>query len=204
MAVEKIQSPSGCPKCGREVALVDPMDVTCTDCRWRGEVHLFAPPPLLVVKQSEAMPDDATCVHHPSKRAITTCAGSGDYICPLCLVEIDGQTFGAAYLATAGKAKASKAFERYLPRPDIQIVWSIYLTLVLARFIVTPLITIPWGFVQFFKMLKLRREDSLYSRVVSRGRAIWLGILIFGLGAIVALIVFGLFVPLVIAIGNRK
>ena len=164
-----------CPRCGIELSLSNPDDVACTGCKWRGQVYAFSPPVVKVVEQAQAMPDDAACVHHPSKRAITTCAGSGDYICALCVVEIDGQSYGAAYLETAGKAKATKAFDRYIPRPDSMIVTAV----VVSYFYLIPaLVAIPWAVVQFFKMQKLRREDPLYARIVSRQRAFWLGTLL--------------------------
>jgi hypothetical protein len=44
--------------------------------------------------------------------------------------------------------------------------------------LIPALVAIPWAIVQFFKMQKLRREDPLYARIVSRQRAFWLGTLL--------------------------
>lgn len=194
-----IQSPLACPKCGVELSPVNPDDVACTGCKWRGQVYAFSPAALKVVEQAQAMPDDAACAHHPSKRAITTCAGSGDYICSLCVVEIDGQTYGAAYLETAGKAKATKAFDRYIPRPDKMVIGAVGISYL---YLVPSLVAFPWGIVQFFKMQKLRREDPLYARIVSRRRAIGLGALLLIGGGLP----FGLFIMLFLSLcgGTRR
>jgi uncharacterized membrane protein len=192
MAKDTINSPFDCPKCDGQLNLNDPENARCTACQWHGQVYAFSPPPLVVIKQSEAMPDDAACVHHPSKRAVATCAGSGDYICSLCMVEIDGQTFGAAYLATAGKAKASRAFDRYIARPDTHIVTAIVWSYVLCFFVIPTLIGIPAAIYQFLKVRKLRREDPLYAKIVSRNREFWLGVVV-----VVASV---LSVPLLIAV----
>jgi len=136
------------------------------------------PAPQVIVSSIAAMPDDATCAHHPSKRASATCAGSGDYICPLCAVELNGQTFSAQYLESAGKQTAGKAFERYLDRPDRAASQAIILSFLFAGcFFVGP-IAVPYAIYQFFRMLKLRRSDPFYARLVTRRNTIALGLVL--------------------------
>src|ERR1700733_5222528 len=110
-----------CPGCAEQL-IPTSSAVICPRCAWKGEAYLFSPRILAATNADIALPDEATCIHHPRKKATAVCAGTGDYICSLCAVELDGETLSAAYLATVGKKKAGKAFERNLPRPDSRIV----------------------------------------------------------------------------------
>src|SRR4051812_44560983 len=107
-----------CPGCSVRLTPETSGATRCPHCKWRGDAYLFAPKPLDVSQAEMALPEDAACLHHPRKKATAVCAGTGDYICALCAVEIEGQTFSAAFLDKGGKEKAKKAFDRTLPRPD--------------------------------------------------------------------------------------
>jgi hypothetical protein len=153
----------------------------CLHCRWRGEAYAFPARQLQVDQAEAALPEDAACAHHPRKRATSVCAGTGDYICPLCAVEIDGQTYGAAYLAAGGKAKAAQAFDRTLPRPDNYIyTYLICIFIPYVNVIVIPFafVWVPHAFVLYVRALRMRRENPLFARLMGRGRVIAIPILL--------------------------
>lgn len=154
----------------------------CPNCGWKGEAYLFTPAAVQAVAAELALPDDATCIHHPRKKAVAVCAGTGDYICSLCAVELKGQTYSAQYLEAGGKETVGKAFERTLPRPDSQIVLY-YVLLILAPYVnavmaALAFIWIPHAFFLYFKALRMRRTDPLFARVMGMGRVIVLPILL--------------------------
>jgi hypothetical protein len=146
-----------------------------------------------------ALPEDATCIHHPRKKATTVCAGTGDYICSLCAVELHGQTYSAQYLATAGKALASKAFDRYLPRPDSRVALALLL-LFIPGLNYLFFLWIPYGFYNLVQAWRLRKQDDLFRRLVGSGRLVWLGILL----SLISLVLAVIAVAVIIAIINRQ
>lgn len=170
-----------CPSCRSALEPVSEGPTQCPACNWRGEAYFFTPLAVNVAAAEVALPDDATCIHHPRKKANAICAGTGDYICTLCEVQINGQSYSAEYLNTAGKEKIGKAFDRYLPRPDSQVL--LYLLLVFVpgvNYIIVPFafIWIPHSFFLYRKALRLRRENPLFARVVGTGRLITIAILL--------------------------
>ena len=67
-----------CPGCFTPLDLeVEGRRIICPNCGWKGVVTLFDPVELQIEQSQEAMPDDATCVHHPNKRAEKVCDGTG-------------------------------------------------------------------------------------------------------------------------------
>src|SRR5689334_5511439 len=122
MAQVDVITQFSCPRCDSVLSPPSQGATRCPGCGWKGEAYLFSPAAMEVQTAEHALPDDATCIHHPRKKAIAVCAGTGDYICSLCAVDLDGETFSAQYLGAAGKQKAGRAFERNLPRPDSQVV----------------------------------------------------------------------------------
>ena len=159
----------------------------CPRCSWLGDVYSFSPRLLEVEEAVAALPEDATCLHHPRKKAVAVCAGTGDYVCALCAIELNGQTFSAEYLNGAGKDMAGKAFDRTLPRPDSQILLYMLLCFVPyvnIIFLAFAFIWIPHAVYLYFKLFRLRRENEVLRRVVGRGRIITIGILLglFSLG----------------------
>src|SRR3712207_1092454 len=79
-----------CPSCRAPLDPPAPGRTLCPRCDWRGEAYLFTAKVLAVEAAEAALPDDATCAHHPRKRATAVCAGTGDYVCSLCAVELEG------------------------------------------------------------------------------------------------------------------
>jgi len=164
-----------CPKCNTEQVPDDgpaqDRETICVNCNWHGNVELFFPLPLSVEQAEEALPDDAACAHHPDKRAVATCAGTGDYVCSLCTVDLDGETYSAQYLAASGKKISSKRFDRYLKRPDSEVQLFLLLCFVPGvNYLWWPAspIWIPMALFRIAKAFRLRKEDPLYAKVVSR------------------------------------
>ena len=107
----------GCPGCGSLLSLAQPGSTRCPRCGWKGEVYTFSPKAVEVSAAETALPDEATCIHHPSKKATAVCAGTGDYICSLCAIEVDGQTYSAQYIDSGGKKTVASAFAKPFPGP---------------------------------------------------------------------------------------
>jgi hypothetical protein len=182
MAAVKVITDFLCPGCAEHLIPNSSGAVICSYCAWKGEAYLFSPRVLAATSADIALPDEATCLHHPRKKATAICAGTGDYICSLCAVEINGQTFGAEYLNSAGKDKAGKAFDRTLERPDSRIVLYLLLLFIpYINFVVIPLafVWLPHAFYLYFKALRLRRENPLYRRLIGTPRVVTLAILLF-------------------------
>jgi phage FluMu protein Com len=185
-----------CPRCGTTLAPADPAETEtrCPNCRWVGQVYLFQRMPVNSIAAESALPEDATCMHHPRKIATAICAGTGDYICSLCTIDLNGQTYSADYLNNGGKETLGKAFSRTLPRPDSQIRLYLvglfiipYVDIILAIF---AFLWIPHAFMLYSKALRMRREDKLFARVMSKSSVIGLPILLslVGLGWILCVV----------------
>src|SRR5580658_2840979 len=93
-----------CPRCGLALAADKPAQpsIACTRCNWTGEAYHFWRLPADVTSAEAALPEDAVCIHHPRKKAVAVCAGTGDYVCSLCAIELNGQTYSAEYLNGPG------------------------------------------------------------------------------------------------------
>jgi len=172
-----------CPSCVRRLEPGGDGRVSCY-CGWSGEVYLFRSLPRRVDKPEEALTDDATCVHHPTKRAVAVCEGTGDFICALCSVELDGKTYSAQFLSRGGKEMLTQAFDRHLDRPDRRL----YLCLLVSVFffIIAP-IAVPLAWYYFVKLLRLRRQNDMAQRVITENQTAVAGVILV-LFSIVALI----------------
>ena len=171
-----------CPQCATPVAHAGvEQGASCTNCGWGGQAMVFRPLALLVEGAAEALPEDATCAHHPNKKAVAACSGTGDYICALCSIDIEGSTYSAQYLNTVGRKNVGKAFDRYLDRPDstvsLFLLLSIFPGLNIYWCMGMP-IWVPIGFFKLAKAQRLRREDVIFARIVSGARLVVLGILL--------------------------
>ena len=165
-----------CPGCRTPLAPPGPGPTSCPHCQWRGEVYLFNAKALNVVAAETALPEDAACAHHPRKRATAVCAGTGDYICALCAVDLNGQTYSAQYLDAGGKEKATQAFDRKLARPDVYVyTYLVCIFIPYVNFVLIPFVPIwvPHAFVLYFRSLRMRRENPLFARLMS-GTAVFL------------------------------
>ncbi len=190
-------APFICPGCSITLDTATQGRIRCPQCYWTGEVYTFAPRIVEVEAAALALPEDATCLHHPRKKAVAVCAGTGDYVCSLCAIELNGQTYSADYLNGAGKEMAGKAFDRVLPRPDSRILLYMllcFIPYVNVIFITFAFIWIPHAVFLYFKAIRLRRDSEILRRVIGRGSLIAIPILlgIFSLawiGGVIAIIV---------------
>ena len=141
-----------------------------------------------------ALPDDATCIHHPKKKAIAVCSGTGDYIPPLCSIDLNGKIYSADYLNSTGKTRIGQAFERSLPRPDgLAVLYAISVFIPGVNYVTVPFafLWIPHAFFLYARALQMRRQNPLFKRVMGRGRVIVLPIVlvVLSLGWTIGLIV---------------
>jgi hypothetical protein len=173
-----------CPHCGAALGLpeLNKPQTLCPNCRWSGQVYLFSRVPVDTMTAETALPEDAKCVHHTRKKATTICAGTGDYICSLCAIELNGQTYSADYLSHGGKETIGKAFSRTLSRPDSQIRLYLialiiipYVNAVLAAF---AFLWVPHAFILYSRALRMRKEDPLFARLMSPASVVILPILL--------------------------
>jgi hypothetical protein len=181
-----------CPGCAQLLEIGRDGPVECPVCHWRGETYVFNPLPVTVEAAQRALPQDAVCLHHPTKKAVAVCAGTGDYICALCAIDLNGQVYSASYLGGAGKDKVGKSFELYLERPDARIATLLKLSFVpVLNYVVLPmsLFWIPYCFYLYAKALRLRGTNPLYARVFGTVSVIVLPLLLslFALGWVVAI-----------------
>ncbi|MGC8625121.1 MAG: hypothetical protein ACP5VQ_07625 [Phycisphaerae bacterium] len=193
-----------CPEdqCRGSMAIAANGTFHCNTCRMHATGEIFNPVAPAIHGPELAMTQDATCVYHPQKKAVTVCQGTGNFICALCAVEIKGKTYSVQYLeSNAGKKVADEITNRYLPRPD-RVVNNILVALFIPYadavvFILFPLWAV-YGYFQCGKMAQMRRDNALYHDLIGNGRivtgAILLSIVLAGwLVLAVAMIFFGHF-----------
>lgn len=165
-----------CPSCGERLLTETSGPSACPGCGWHGDVYLLKALREKAQPAMEALSGQAVCAHHPTKQAVATCAGTGDYICSLCAVEMDGKIYSAEYLSRAGKAKLRKSFSRHMERPDRQAAVALLVGLII--FFLAP-VTIPYAIHRYIKAIRQRKTDELYRRVFSRFDAFLLGTFVF-------------------------
>lgn len=195
-----------CPQCARRIEEPPTPATHCPRCGWHGQAYIFHPAARQVDKPVDALPEDATCAHHPTKRAEHVCAGTGDYICSLCAVEIDGKTYSAAYLSHAEQKVAAGKLDRYIKRPDRVIILFFVLSIILTACIFPAILgPVFWvlAWMRLFKTLKLRKTDPLFAQLAGPGRIAWL-IVILGLWtAVYALGLIGILVAIIEAVATH-
>ncbi len=182
-----------CPRCAASLRVESLGLNQCPMCDWTGEVYVFSPPVQEAEKAEKALPDEATCAHHPGKMAVALCAGTGDYICSLCAITLEGKVYSAQHLNRGGRAKLEKAFDRYLSRPDRQVALALVITFLFSPAV---LVAVPYSLIRCFSTFKLRRENELYRRVVGGGQAALMVFLVLifvaFFGLMIALMVIGI------------
>jgi hypothetical protein len=145
----------------------------CRFCNWAGRVYHFEPPPRRSERPEVAMADDATCANHPSKKAVSICEGTGNYICSLCAVDIDGKTYSVQFLDKQGRqhiAKLANELEQTQKRPD-----RVYLLMIALSLIpLVGLVTIPWAVVAYVQTMLRMQRDRYLSELLSTGRLLML------------------------------
>ena len=167
--------------------------IVCSGCGWRGDTFFFSPIPIDVEQAQTALPDEAACVNHPTKKAVHTCAGTGDYICSLCAVEIADQIFSASYVDQHGETALKTHFDTKLDRPDRLLMLVMLMGLIFSWALIGAL-AIPIAPFFWWRMAKRRNHHELYAKLFSQTNIIIAFILmLLGIGLIV-IIDIGLFV----------
>jgi hypothetical protein len=128
-------------------------------------------------------------VHHPTKKAIAVCAGTGDYVCALCAVDIEGATYSVAYLDGPGKEKLTEASRRYFQRPDSGALGFVALSILVI--FLSPLF-VPCAVHQYVQMIRLRRQSPIYRRLVGGGRVFFITLGLLATIAFTAIAILGL------------
>ena len=174
MSTEVVVDTFVCPKCG--TTLEKPAEtVTSCACGWRGAVYVFHPLPPEISVAEHALSDDAVCSNHPNKKAVAICAGTGDYICDLCRVDLRGETYSVQYLDGGGQEKAKEVFANSLARPDRMVFSCIALSIVTFW---GGVVLIPIALFYYPRIFKMRRTNPLYRKLVGRGSVITLGFIL--------------------------
>jgi hypothetical protein len=105
--------PVPCARCDSPLPLWElaTADVAaCTSCGSRNTVRVF--PALFAPPGAPALPEvaldgEAACFDHPASRAVAACRQCGRFVCLLCSVEFDGQTWCPSCVAAGrGQSKA--------------------------------------------------------------------------------------------------
>lgn len=204
LAVQHQPPPQGvvCPKCDGWLETLSQIGrqgrITCSKCKWTGEVRLYDPLPRQIEQAQQAMDADARCAFHQSKKAASICSGTGDYICSLCAVKVDGQTYSATYIDLHGQAKIQDHFSKELARPDRITTWMIVLCLFPYPLIASP-VTLPIGMIQWWKMVKQRQQNPSYRNMVGMTSVVISGFLLL----LLTLALIGGFIAIVVAIFNE-
>ena len=93
-----------------------PVELTCSSCGAQLTVYRFPALmrqlPLETSEASKAQADEATCYHHPERRAEAVCETCGRFLCGLCGIHFNGQTLCPACLALRQTAAA----DAHIPR----------------------------------------------------------------------------------------
>lgn len=134
----------------------------CSNCGWTGDVHICHPKTRDNAPAEMAGPEDAVCANHPGKKAVAACAGTGDYICSLCLVEIGGKSYSVQYLDGQGKTEGVLDFAKSMRRWD-----SLVALLCLGGMAVTilsPLFVLGMTWA-LYKSVRERSRNILYRHV---------------------------------------
>lgn len=133
----------------------------------------FVPP---LDRVDTASNQHAVCAHHPGHSAVAICAGTGNYICGLCTVDIDGATYSVQFLdSAAGKSLLAERFANSLPRPD-RMVWQLQACLLIPLFtailLLFAFVFVPLGAIYWIKVIRLRQRNALYRRIVRLWHAV--------------------------------
>lgn len=162
-----------CRDCRTSLQVAQPGAILCPNCGWKGEFYAFPDAIPLEINQPEnALPENAVCLHHPNKKAMHTCSATGDYICALCAIELDGAVYGVEYLnSTAGRQKIREIYKCILKRPD-RIILVYFITLIIPIInIATSALAVVWifhGYSLHRQATKAHETDPLYARAVTK------------------------------------
>ena len=174
-----------CPKCRERLFVEGSGPADCPKCEWKGEIHILKALKERAETARDALPEKAVCVHHPSKQATAVCDGTGDYICALCAVEMDGKIYSAEYLNRAGKGAMEKTYSRFLDRPDTNVTYL--MAACIPLWFLSPLF-LPFAFYKYVQAVRLRGRDPLFNRVFTRWDMLFKGVLLLAMAGLTVLV----------------
>ncbi len=162
----------------------------CNFCGVEAIEMVFRPIARKIEYSEPALSDDAVCAYHPEKKAVNTCAGTGNFICPLCSVTVGGAVYSVQFLdSPRGKDVLAGKFDLNLPRPERAM------TLLMALLVLPPLglglwltsvIWFPYGIYQWRQAVRQRLANPLYAQFVSRTRLLVIAIIFMCIGGLSA------------------
>ncbi len=179
-------TPILCPKCHTrlEPPQTREASVQCQRCGLITKAYLFTPALPESDDAKPALPEDATCITHPTKQATKICAGTGDYICSLCAIEVKGEIYSAHYISQSqGSKKLQSEFERRHPRPDREVRNYLLLTII-PPFFYFGFVWLILGLIRYVQMVNLRRTSERYRSMVGRTSVVVGGVLLALLGSL--------------------
>ncbi len=141
----------------------------CSRCGVRFGVFDFDPVTDEEPAPAPALPDDVACAHHPGKKAVEVCAGTGSYICSLCAVNMLGQTYSTAFIESGGlkTTKQADTFERKMSRPDSGAMMCLVLSLLMSCTMVGGVLLWSFGLYFFIRHRQAVREEGFYARRIA-------------------------------------
>jgi hypothetical protein len=145
-----------CPKCKSALApTTAPITemTACHGCRrptWARTFPAFsATVPKEQASESAVLSDEATCLHHPQKKATAICAVTGHFVCQLCCIEVDGKTYSPAGLEKRLEKSEVETFSNTHTAYD-----QVVLTIGIVSTFVLPFILMPLGWYYTWKHWK--------------------------------------------------
>jgi hypothetical protein len=133
----------------------------CTSCGSENTVRVF---PALFAAETAARPEaaaegEAACFDHPGKRAVGACRQCGRFVCDLCAVQFDGETWCPSCVAAgSGQARATNT------ETTRTLYDSVAVTIPLASFIFWPMTILTGPATVVYTLMKWRQPLSMVRR----------------------------------------
>lgn len=151
---------NACPKCETEAPEGVAGRIRCQNCGRTYWGAAYDRPEWRIERAQQATLDDAACAHHPTKKAVAICRGTGSYICALCRVNLDGESYSVQYLNAGGKKLISESTRTALQRPD-RMMLTLSVLSVIPFYFLSPIMA-PFILVYGYRMFALRRKSETY------------------------------------------
>lgn len=153
-----------CPECKSTQIQDQGESLKCRSCGWAGMIYECHPRHEDSAPAETARMEDAVCANHTGKKAIAICAGTGDYICSLCRVHLNGQDYSVQYLDRGGKQIAAQTFTQKLLRPDRMVIVMLFCSIIIGIGILAPFF-FAYSTVSLRRALAARKEDAIFAKV---------------------------------------
>lgn len=121
---------------------------------------------------------------HPQWRAVGTCAGSGDYVCDLCKIDLDDKTYSAGYLSGAGNELLMKKYKNLVRRADREFALAAIISLPFCTGFSLFIVSV----IYYFEMKRISKDGPVAERLVRKNSPS----ILLGLGLLAVLAFFGM------------